>query len=240
MIHFFDESRKAARQGLCAIFLLGAFGCSSTLVERVIDARGGPLGSYRKHVDAEVVAGMPGTWEWEVDYRAPDSFRWTLGTHGEEQSLLFDGRDSRQQLGSVTLPPVPADDAVRSLADWFAFTSLDFLQDPRVSWSEIDAADLPEGAASGLVARCAPSGGRFELFFDERYLLVRARGHVALVPIGAGQLDADFSDYREVGGYRLPFAGEYRLEGHDLMREAVRSWTPDASSLEEASVFRGQ
>lgn len=224
---------------LSAVVLVGS-GCSSTLVERAIDARGGPLASYRKTVDADVKAGMPGTWAWEVAYRVPDSFRWTLHTHGEEQILLFDGRASRQQLGTVLLPPTATDDAVRSQAHWFAVTSLDVLADPTVSWREIPGAQLPAGAAAGIVARFGPDGPPFELYFDERDLLVRARGRVALAPIGSGLIEAEFTDYREVDGFLLPFAGTYRLDGADLMTERVRGWRPDDPSLEGPSVFSGQ
>lgn len=237
MIQFFDEGRKG-----CAIVLavLALGGCSTNLVERVIDARGGPLASYRKRVDAEVKSGMPGSWSWEVAYRVPESFRWTLDTHGDEQTLLFDGVSSRQRLGSVALPPLPADGAVRSQAHWFAFTSLDVLLDPRVRWRELPESALPEGASSGLSARFGETGPAYELFFDDRDLLVRARGPVAMVPIGAGQLDATFADYRDVDGWVLPFSGSYRLDGHALMRETVRGWQPDDPSLEGPSAFTGQ
>lgn len=237
MIQFFEQSRKAFA-AVAAILL--SSGCSSTLVERAIDARGGPLESYRKSVDADVKAGMPGTWAWEVAYRVPDSFRWTLATHGEEQSLLFDGDVSRHQLGTVLLPPTAADDAVRSQAHWFAVTSLDVLLDPTVAWREVPRAQLPTGTAAGIVARFGAAGPPFELYFDDRNLLVRARGRVALAPIGSGLIDAEFRDYREVEGFLLPFAGAYRLDGHDLMTERVRGWRPDDPSLEGPSVFSGQ
>ena len=236
MIQLFDLGRKRRALLLPALLLAG---CSTSLASRVIDARGGALSSYRKIVDAEVTAGMPGTWSWEVAYRVPDSFRWSLHTHGDDQTLSFDGERSQQQLGSVSLPPVAADAGVRSQARWFALTSLDVLLDPQVRWSELGKSELPPGASSGLVARFG-DGPAYTLYFDARDLLVRARGPIAMFPIGAGELEASFSDYRDVEGYLLPFRGQYRLDDRELMREDVRAWKPDDPSLEGPSTFTVQ
>ena len=153
------------------------------------------------------MAGVPGEWTWSLAYRVPESFRWTLPTLGEEQRLLFDGTMARHQLGGATLPAVKGDGDVRSQAQWFAVTSLDVLRDPRVSWRELDRDELPPGASAGLRASFADIPGSFELFFDDRGLLSRARGTVALALIGKGVLDARFSDYRAVDGYQFPVCG---------------------------------
>ncbi len=240
MIPSLEQIRKPTAKILVGLAVLATTACSPNLVERAIDARGGALDSYRKTVDAEVVAGMPGRWSWEVAYRAPESFRWSLETLGDDQSLLFDGVSSRHRLGSALLPPTPADEAVRSQARWFAVTALDVLEGPAVSWRELPPAELPEGVASGLSAEFSGSSTRFELFFDERDLLARARGRVALAPVGAGMLDATFSSYLRVGGYQLPHSGTYRLDGQPLMRETVRRWLPNDPSLEGPDVFSGQ
>lgn len=222
---------------LVALFALSA--CTQTLVERAIEARGGSMASYRKEVDAQVALGIPGEWSWEVAYRVPESFRWTLYTFGEEQRLLYDGTHTTHQLGSATLPPSTADEGVRSQAHWFAVTSLDVLEGPGVTWAEMPASGLPPGVARGLSARFDGHPGAFDLFFDERGLLRRARGPVSMQPVGAGWLEATFSDYREVDGYRLPFSGEYRLDDQPLMRETVRHWTPNDPSI-DATYFSFQ
>ncbi len=231
-----EESGKRFGRWSVLVFFLA--GCSPNLVERAIDARGGAIESYRKEVEADVEAGIPGQWSWALAYRAPDSFRWSLHTFGEEQILLFDGETARHQLGGALLPATSADDAVRSQAQWFAVTSLDVLRTEEVHWEEVPAGDLPPGVARGLRARFAGSQTSFELFFDRSTLLVGARGPVALAPIGAGLLDATFSDFRSVDGYRLPHRGEYRLDGVPLMRERVLDWKVNPPDL-SPDIFAG-
>lgn len=244
MIPSFEPNRKGRRALVALVALVslasGPVACTPNLVERAIEARGGALDSYGKSVDAEVFFGIPGTWSWEVAYRAPESFRWSLETYGEEQHLVFDGTNMRHLLGGAALPPVAADEAVRSQAGWFAVTSLDVLEDPRARWRELPPSALPEGVARGLVAELAGAPEPFRLYFDDRTLLVGASGRVAMAPIGAGALEATFSQFREVDGFLLPFAGAYELNGTPLMRESVREWRPNDPALEAPSAFSVQ
>jgi len=231
MIPAYEESRPWLVAAVALVALAGAPACSRNLVERAIDARGGPLHSYRKEVDATVEIGIPGRWSWEVVFREPDSFRWSLHTFGEDQRLIYDGERVVHQLGSATLPPSPPDDGVRSQARWFAVTSLDILERPEVRWEELPPSELPPGVARGLRARFADGPSPFELYFDPGGLLVRARGRVEVQPVGAGLLDAAFSDYRFIDGFRLPFSGVYRLDGELLMRESIRRWRPNDPTI---------
>ena len=226
-------------RSLWVVPLVGLMACTPPLVGRAIQARGGPLPSYSKAVDVEVWTGIPGDWSWELAYRVPESFRWSLDTWAAPQRILFDGRMVRHQLGSAMMPPAAADRAVRSQARWFAVTSLDVLVDPRTSWSELPAAQLPPGMSRGLIARWEDDPAVFELFFDEKALLKRARGHVSLGPIGEGLLEANFADYRKVDGFWLPFAVAYRLDGEPLMRESVEIWRPNDGEL-KPGLFAGQ
>lgn len=198
------------------------------------------MSSYRKQVDADVLARMPGTWAWQVAYRVPHQFRWTLETLGDDQSILFDGANMRHQLGEAALPATPPGPDVWSQARWFGATSLDVLETEDVTWRPVAEADLPTGSTSGVRVRFAGSPEEIALFFDERDLLVRARGFLAMPPVGAGHIDATFSDYRPVEGYLLPYRAEYTLEGQPFARETVRWWKPNDSPLERTGYFAGQ
>jgi hypothetical protein len=212
-----------------AAVLLG--GCSAGIVERAIAARGGPLESYSREVDARVYRKIPGEWSWVMAYRYPESFRWTLRTFGEEQSVTFDGERVRFELGRAPLPGSEASVAdVRSQARWLAVTSLDVLTgSQRVAWQELPRSQVPSGYAAGIRASFGEGGGAYELYFDQRDLLVAAAGQVALQPIGSGRLEARFSDFRETSGFLLPYRLSYRLEGEPLLDEQVARWVPNAS-----------
>jgi len=175
---------------------------------------------------------MKGTWRWELAYHVPDSFRWSISTWGDEQTLLFDGTTLRHRLGSAELPPLAADPPVRSQARWLAATALQILEDPRVAWHELAAEELPTGVLHGLRLRWLEGDSRpYDLFFDDRYLLVRARGDVSLEPMGSGLLDVSFSDFRDVDDFRLPFSATYHLDDTLILRESVRSWRPNPGDL---------
>jgi hypothetical protein len=218
----------------CALVLAG---CARGAVERAVAARGGLLHSSYREVDGSVHQGFPGEWSWEISYRTPDLLRWTIHTYGEDQSYVYDGRRVVLHLGTATLPVDPAAAAgFRTQARWFAVTSLDVLTDASLTtWEEIPVADLPPGVRRGLRASFRDGSGPYLLFFDDRDLLVAAEGDVALPPIGSGRLRADWQDFRDVGGFVLPFAGRYTLDGRPLMDERVRQWIPNDPTLTPAS-----
>lgn len=226
---------------LAAYAILGsvlAAGCARTLVDRAIAARGGRLESLLRESEARVYEGFPGEWSWEIAYRYPDLFRWTLHTFGEEQSYVYDGSSAVMYLGSAALPTDPAFLAsFRSQARWFAVTMLDVLADAsRVSLRELPADRLLPGSKSGVEARFGDDGATYLLFFDDRDLLVSAEGWVSLPPIGAGSLRVELRDYRVVDGFALPWTGRYWLEGQQLVDERVLRYAPDDPAL-TAAVF---
>src|SRR5262245_24062168 len=78
---------------LLATLAAAALGCAPRpLLERAIRARGGPLGSLVRQVDAEVYAAFPGTWQWRTAFMLPDRYAWTVFTTGEPMHYLFDGQ----------------------------------------------------------------------------------------------------------------------------------------------------
>lgn len=243
MIPVVEPNRKTAVLVALAVALLLAPGCTAArrdLVGDAIEARGGPLASYRKKVDADVAAGLPGNWAWEVAYRVPHQFGWILETLGEEQGVLFDGREVRHRVGEAVLAPTPADREAWSQSWWFGATSLDVLREPGVSLETLPSELLPGGTQWGLRVRHPSSPEPIELFFDEDLLLVGARGFVALPPIGAGRVQARFSEFRETDGYLLPYRADYELEGHPFARETVRWWRPNDPPSGDTTFFSGQ
>src|SRR5258708_770275 len=102
-----QRSAVAVRSVVCALLVAVGAGCSRPLLERAIAARGGPLTSLSRDVEADVQAGFPGSWTWRFDYRVPDLLRWTLETYGDEQSVAYDGKDVHFFLGSARLADTP-------------------------------------------------------------------------------------------------------------------------------------
>lgn len=238
------EKSTARGRHLAARLLLALLAtlpsCARPLAERAIAARGGALTSLTRFADADVHQGFPGTWSWRVDYRTPDLLRWALETYGEEQTFAWDGAQVRYFLGSASLPPDSAtEDDFRTVVRWTAVTMLGVLeQDDRVEVEEMSSAELPAGAAAGLRVRYRDDGATYELYFDRDALLVAARGPVVIPTIGAGELEARFSDFRTVDGFVLPYVGSYTLAGRPLFDERVLRYVPDDPALDAASFRR--
>lgn len=229
--HQFRRRRPRGAVGglLVAFVAAGLAGCSASAVDRAIAARGGPVESSLREVEATVHRGFRGTWSWEIALRRPDLVRWTIHTFGEEQSYVFDGRSVLLYLGSASMPvDRAAESAFRSQVRWLAVTGLDVLRDGgRVAWEEVPRARVPAGYARGLRVRWLEDGSIYDLWMDQRDLVVAAEGEVALPPIGSGRLRAEFSDFAPVAGRLLPRSGRYTLDGTLLVEERVLSWTLD-------------
>lgn len=229
---------RAVRAVVALAVAAGLVGCARPLLDRAIAARGGPLGASLREVEATVHQGFPGTWTWRIALLEPDLVRWTIHTWGEEQSYVFDGSRVLLFLGSASLPVEPAAaGGFRSQARWLAVTGLDLLRDGRrVEVAEIPRDEVPAGATAGLRVRFRDDGATYRLWFDGRDLLVAAEGEVALPPVGAGPLRADFSGFAPVGGYLLPTAGRYVLAGRPLMEEKVLRWATNPPGLDAAAL----
>ncbi len=238
--------RPPGRSGIAlaarlAILAAAVSACSANAVDRAIAARGGPIESSLRQVEATVHRGFPGTWTWEIALGRPDLVRWTIHTFGEEQSYVYDGRRVLLYLGSASMPVEgTAERAFLSQVRWLAVTGLDVLRDDgRVAWEEVPRTEVPPGFAHGLRARWLDDGSTYLLWFDGRDLLVAAEGEVALPPIGEGRLRADFSDFAAAGGRLLPRSGRYTLGGRPLVDERILSWTLDDPGLTAASFAAG-
>jgi outer membrane lipoprotein-sorting protein len=241
MIHCPAKSASALRLLAVCIALLACSACSNALIDRAIRARGGALESLERQVDATVYKEFPGEWTWEMAYREPDLFRWTLQVAGEDQSYVYDGSKVTLFLGSAALPVDPASAAsFRSQARFIALTLLDDVaHETAAQLSETPAAELPKGAARGLRIRFPTDGTSYDLFFDASDLLVAASGPVSMPPVGAGTLRAEYGDFRAVGGYTFPFRVRYTLNGEPLAEERVKQLVPNNPDLTPASFSTG-
>lgn len=221
------------------VALLGS-GCTRSLVDRVIAARGGPLTGLSRDAEADVHAGFPGRWRWRFDYAVPDRLRWTIETYGEEQSVAFDGAEVRYFLGSARVSSAsPALGDFQSVVRWTSVTTLDALvDDDRVTIRELARDELPGGAAAGLEVTYRADGARFRLTFDEADLLIGAEGPIVLPTIASGRMRAAYSGFETTAGYLLPRRGTYTLDDRPFFDETVLRWTPNDPRLTPAS-FQG-
>jgi hypothetical protein len=241
MIHRPAKSARALHLAAACIVLVACSACSNALIDRAIRARGGEMQSLERQVDATVYKEFPGEWTWEMAYREPDLFRWTLQVAGEDQSYVYDGSKVTLYLGSAALPVDPAAEmSFRSQARFIAVTMLDDVAHEREARiTETPATEVPKDAARGLRVRFPADGTVYDLFFDASDLLVAASGPVSMPPVGGGTLRAEYSDFRPVAGYTLPFRVRYTLNGEPLAEERVKQLVPNSPDLTTASFAAG-
>ncbi len=230
------ERRRAAALLLLAL----ASACAPRpLVARAIRARGGPLRSVVRRVEAEVYAGFPGTWRWRAAFLVPDRYAWTILTTREPDHYLFDGTVVRAFVGDVEVA-ADADAAapLRTHARFTAVTDLDALLQPGVQVAAAAADRVPPGAVAALEVRFPDDGSRYLLGFDRRDLLVTAAGPLALPPLGRGTISARFADFRRAGSWLLPWTTDYTFDGAPLATEHTLAACPDDPALTPESFRR--
>jgi hypothetical protein len=105
----------------------------------------------------------------------------------------------------------------------------------RIACTDIERSELPAGASAGIRARYLDDGSTYLLFFDEHDRLIGADGHISIAPFGEGEVHAEFADFRSTGGYVLPFAGRYLLDGAPLFDERTLSIVPNDPALSPKS-----
>jgi hypothetical protein len=231
--------RGELRRSAAAFCALAALGCArGPLAERAIAVRGGSLDSFRREVEARVYYGIPGRWRWEMAFRLPEHYRFTLVTDADPQHYVFDGEVARSFIGGTLL----AEDrgrapALRSHARWMAVTSLDVLGDAqRVTWEETERP--PAGAARGLRVRFLDQAEPYALGFDRGGRLIFAEGPISIPGVGEGRLHARFADFRSVQGFVVPFATRYSLNDEPFFDERVVRFVPNDPTLAAASFER--
>ena len=185
-----------------------------------------------REVESQVYVGFPGTWRWRTAFMFPDRWAWTVFTAAEPNHYLFDGRTVRAFIGAYEVsadadPSAP----LRSHGRFFAVVHLDALRLPGASVQEMPAGELPPGTVAGLRVVLADDGSRYRLGFDERALLVWAAGPVRLPPLGAGEVEARFDDFRRAGDLLLPFRTAYAFAGAPLATERALAVCPNAPGV---------
>ena len=201
----------ATRAGTLLGMMLLAACAPRPLLDRAIRARGGPLETVVRDVEADVRAGFRATWRWRTVFMLPDRYAWTIVTADEPYHYLFDGTTVRAFIGphevsSDTDPAAP----LRSHARFTAVTNLDALRLPGVTLASLAATELPPGSVEGMAVVLA-DGARYRLGFDAQARLVFAAGPIALPPLASGELRMRYADFRRSGGRLLPFAVSYTL-----------------------------
>lgn len=212
-------------------------GCARPpLVERAIAARGGPLTSLVRRVEADVHVGFAGRWTARMAYRAPDRWALTIDTTAESDSYTWDGDAAYTVLGSRTVAVDRAPTApLRSQARFWSVANLDALQRPGVVVTPLPKGDLPPGVAEGALVTLPGDGGRYRLGVDAAGLVVWVAGPVVLPPFGTADLTVRFSDFRRAGGFRLPWAASYLLAGSPILDERTLSACPDDPATTDAA-----
>jgi len=231
-----DRRLPAPACGLLGAVLLLAAGCAPRpLIERAIRARGGPLTGLVVRTENRVYAGVPGTWECSRAFLAPDRYAWKIVTAADPHFHLFDGTTARSFIGTAEVSSDASPNApLRTHARWTAVVNLDALHASNVVVMPLAPSDLPTGVREGLLATFADGTG-YRLGFDDRTLLVWARGPLDLSPVGTGETTARFQDYRRSGRLLLPFTVSYSLGTTPVADEHVLAACIDPPGLTAAS-----
>ncbi|MCW5893179.1 MAG: hypothetical protein KIT14_21910 [bacterium] len=206
------------------------------LLERAIRARGGPLESVVRRVEADVRSGFPGLWNARLAYRRPDRWALTIETTGAPDSYTWDGTAAHTVIGSRTVavdrsPATP----LHSQARFWSVVYLDALRGPGVEVTPLERQELPPGVVWGLLATWRDDGSRYRLGVDEADRVVWVRGPVQLPPFGSAELTMRFTDFRRTGRFLLPWRAEYWLAGAAILEERTLSACPDDPAATDAA-----
>lgn len=206
------------------------------LLERAIRARGGPLTSLVRRVEADVRSGFPGLWTARLAYRVPDRWALTIDTTGAPDSYTFDGAAAYTVIGSRTVaidrgPATP----LRSQARFWSVVHLDALRAAGVALEPLPRLELPPGVADGLLVTWRDDGSRYRLGVDEADRVVWVRGPVQLPPFGDAELTIRFADFRRTRGFVLPWRADYWLAGAAIIQERTLAACPDDPAATDAA-----
>lgn len=219
-----------------ALLLAAAAEARPPLLERAIRARGGPLTSLVRRIEADVHSGFPGQWTARLAFRAPDRWALTIDTTGAPDSYTWDGDAAYTIIGSRTVAVDSSPTAaLRSQARFWSVVYLDALRKPDVVVTPLARLDLPPGVVEGLLVTRRDDGTRYQLGVDEEDRVVWVRGPVALPPFGTAELTMRFADFRRTGAFLLPWRAEYFLAGAAILEERTVSACPDDPGTTDAA-----
>jgi hypothetical protein len=232
-------SAAPARAYLAAVALgsLLAAGCAPRpFLARAIAARGGPLASVVREVEADVHVAFPGRWRWRTVFLAPDRYALTIHTTSEPDHYVWDGTAALAFVGERLVARDPTLAApLRTQARFTAVANLDTLALPGIDLEVTPAAAGAGEVVTEVVAVFTDDGSRYRLGFDRDDLLRTVEGPVSLPPLGPGVLAATFTDFRRAGGLRLPARTSYVFAGRPLLDERALAICPNVAGLGPAA-----
>lgn len=198
------------------------------LLERAIRARGGPLTSLVRTVEADVHVGFPGVWQARTAYRFPDRWALTVETTGEAGTYTWDGSASHIIIGSRTMaidasPTTP----LRSQARFWAAVYLDAIRLPGIDVVPLAVEALPQGVVEGIEIVRADDGSRYRIGVNARTQVVWAEGPVVIPPFGRTELTVRFADHQRTGRFVLPRRAAYSVGGTPILEERTLAACPD-------------
>ncbi len=174
--------------------------------------------------EAVVHAGIPGDWQWQLEFEPPERLHFALQTAGEDQHWIIDGGSSSAVLaGSVVTHEPLATSDVLSIVRFLAVVQLGALLDPERFATRALAPDEASGGDPRVLAvrTLQQPEMHYRLHFDDELRLVLVEGPLAIPAIGGGAVRVRFSDFRIVDDRLLPFAADYEHAGEPLLEERV-------------------
>ncbi len=195
-----------------------------TPIERAIAARGGPIRSVVRWVDADVRTGAPGAWQARiVSMSSPERYALTIVTTDELHHHIFDGTSARSFIGNVLVGVEDSRAPLGTQARFEAVVMLDALARPNVPWRALDRSEAPPEVAAAIEVTPFADGARYRLGFDDHARLVWAAGPLDFSPFGRGDVDLRLEDFRDVGGIVFPFRWTYAAGGQTIVDMRVRA-----------------
>ena len=194
-----------------------------TPIERAIAARGGPIRSVVRWVDADVRSGAPGTWQARIVSMPPDRYALSIVTTDELHHHIFDGTSARSFIGNLLVGVEDSRAPLGTQARFEAVVLLDALAHPNVPWRALDRSEAPPEVATAVEVTPFADGARYRLGFDDRARLVWAAGPLDFSPFGGGDVDLRLEDFRDAGGILFPFRWTYAAGGQTIVDIRVRA-----------------
>jgi len=120
---------------------------------------------------------------------------------------------------------------LRSHARWNAVTHLDFLCSTHSDARVVTLHPVQPTRETLLITFA--DDAEYRLTFDIQGRLLRASGPVEMQPYGEAIMEAEYFDYRQVGGFLISTRSRYRFSGRELSEERVTAFAGNQPSIAE-------